>query len=276
MSAPWEGQLSPVSSRSHATSGWVDRIWKCTSGWLPGLIFPIHCACCQQPCRGSTERGLICRDCEGQLIPAGHTACSRCGRFVRIVSKQSLINRTTANCPACKHHRLWFDDTMALGPYQGQLRDVVLRSKRAHEEVLSLALGALLARQLQEQSNPTIFDYITCVPTPWKRRLQRGCATPELLLTGITSQLQIPAAPGMVRNVRTTQKQGTLNTSERHRNVSQAFRIKNPARVRGKHILVVDDVMTSGATLNEVARMLRRAGAQRISNVVVARGQCSH
>ena len=65
-----------------------------------------------------------------------------------------------------------------------------------------------------------------------------------------------------------------LSSSQRQRNVSGAFQITVPDRVRGQHLLVVDDVMTSGATLNEIARILRRAGARRISNVVLARGYC--
>jgi predicted amidophosphoribosyltransferase len=65
-----------------------------------------------------------------------------------------------------------------------------------------------------------------------------------------------------------------LSSAQRQRNVSKAFRITVPHRVHDQHLLVVDDVMTSGATLNEIARLLRRAGARRISNVVLARGYC--
>mgnify|MGYP001170565190 CR=1 FL=1 len=142
----------------------------------------------------------------------------------------------------------------------------------AAEETLTLALGALLGRQLHQLPEMRSIDLVINTPTHWKRRLQRGISSTELLLTGILSQLNLPHASGLLRCTRSTGKQGMLSASQRQRNVSKAFRITVPHRIRDQHLLVVDDVMTSGATLNEIARILHRAGARRISNVVLARG----
>ena len=256
----------------------ADPIWAYSWRAAKALIFPLHCACCQQACRGSSARVILCTDCEKSLLADQPAACPRCGFFFHRgksnLFRPGLGYLPVTNCPGCANRKLWFDDTFALGPYQGPLREVVLRSKRAAEETLTLALGALMGRQLHQLPEMRSIDLVVNTPTHWKRRLQRGISSTELLLTGIISQLNLPRASGLLRCTRSTGKQGMLSSSQRQRNVSKAFRITVPHRIRDQHLLVVDDVMTSGATLNEIARILHRAGARRISNVVLARGYC--
>ena len=256
----------------------TDITWACPWKAAKALIFPLHCACCQQACRESSTRVVLCTDCEKSLLAEQAAACRRCGFFFP-VSKLSQFqldqgDLPVTNCPGCANRKLWFDDTFALGPYRGSLREAVLRSKRAAEETLTLSLGALLGRRLHKLPELRSVDMVINTPMHWKRRLHRGISTTELLLSGILSQLNLRSASGLLRCTRSTGKQGMLSSSQRQRNVSRAFRITVPHRVRDQHLLVVDDVMTSGATLNEIARILHRAGARRISNVVLARGYC--
>ena len=271
---PQHGQLS----RRKILKRRADTIWAYPWKAAKALIFPLHCACCQQACGESSARVILCTDCENSLLAEQPAACPRCGFFFPAAKPgQFQPDRgylPVTNCPACANRKLWFDDTFALGPYQGPLREVVLRSKRAAEETLTLALGALLGRQLHQLPEMRSVDLVINTPMHWKRRLQRGISTTEFLLAGILSQLNLPPASGLLRCTRSTGKQGMLSPAQRQRNVSKAFRITVPHRVHDQHLLVVDDVMTSGATLNEIARILRRAGARRISNVVLARGYC--
>jgi ComF family protein len=256
----------------------ADTIWAYPWKAVKALIFPLHCACCQQACQESSSRVILCTDCEESLIAEQPAACRRCGFFFPVVKSSRFRldqgDLRLTNCPGCANRKLWFDDTFALGPYRGPLREVVLRSKRAAEETLTLSLGALLGQRLHELPELRSVDLVINAPMHWRRRLHRGISTTEILLVGILSQLNLRPATGLLRCTRSTGKQGMLSSSQRQRNVSGAFQITVPDRVRDQHLLVVDDVMTSGATLNEIARILRRAGARRISNVVLARGYC--
>lgn len=164
---------------------------------------------------------------------------------------------------------------MALGPYQDHLQEAVIRSKRAGQAAFTLALGALMGRRLGPLLKTRQIDLITCTPTHWRRRLQRGVHSTQLLMAGILSQVNFPVAGRMLCCTRLTDKQGTLSRAQRHSNVTNAFRVAGRPPVRGLHVLVVDDVMTSGATLNELARILHRAGTRKVTNIVLARGHCS-
>ena len=245
------------------------------------LVFPLHCADCRQPCSGPDNQLVLCGPCQHSLLRHRTGHCPRCGLFSKLgtlpANCQQLVvpSDFPANCPGCSRHKFWFDATLAVGPYQDELREAVLRSKRPHEVAFTLALGVFMGQQLGPLFDDQEIDLITTTPTHWRRRLQRGPASTELLLAGLASQLDIPVTTGLLRCQRFTKKQGTLSSAERHRNVSNAFRVMSSPPVGNKHLLIVDDVMTSGATLNELARILRRAGVRRISNVVLARGHCS-
>jgi len=249
----------------------LSRGWKAAKA----LVFPVHCASCRQPCHGAADGLLICATCEISLLRHRTSSCPRCGLFFQAASRREKSSLLPANCPGCNQRKLWFDVTLALGPYRGDLREAVLRSKRSTEEALTLSLGALIGRRLGPLLETQGIDLIANTPTHWKRRWQRGVQSTELLLTGIVSQVKLPVASRLLCSQRFTKKQGTLSSTERFRNVSNAFRVRNRRQVQGKHVLVVDDVMTSGATLNELARILHQAGARKVSNVVLARGQCS-
>lgn len=244
-------------------------------GWeaAKALVFPVYCPGCHQPCHSSADRFLLCSPCRVSLLRHRAAGCSRCGLFFNSGARSKNPMAGPANCPSCRQRKLWFAATVALGPYRGELREAVLRSKRASEESFTLALGALIGQQLGPSLATQEIDLVTNMPTHWKRRWQRGVQSTELLLRGLVSQVELPVASQVLRCRRYTRKQGTLSPAERFRNVSNAFRVRKPQQVRGKHVLVVDDVMTSGATVNEVARVLQQAGARKVTNVVLARGQ---
>ena len=244
-------------------------------GWqaAKALVFPVYCAGCREPCQGSMEPFQLCAHCKASLLSQQAPSCPRCGLFFSAGFRPEKSLFKTANCPSCRQRKLWFAATLALGPYRGELREAVLRSKRSTEESFTLALGALIGKQLGPLLETHQIELVTNTPTHWRRRWQRGVQSTELLLRGIVSQVKLPVAPRILRCRRYTSKQGTLSPSERFRNVSNAFAVRKPRQVRGKHVLVVDDVMTSGATLNELARLLHEAGAGKVTNVVLARGQ---
>jgi len=115
-------------------------------------------------------------------------------------------------------------------------------------------------------------DVVLAMPTHWMRRWHRGGNSAETLAAVVASQLRLPLAQRVLRLRRPTEKQGMLSPQERFRNVQHAYAIVRSQPIQGASILLVDDVLTTGATASEVARLLRRAGARSVHVAVVARG----
>ncbi|MFV1966836.1 MAG: phosphoribosyltransferase family protein [Pirellulaceae bacterium] len=234
---------------------------------LLDLLFPPQCSLCSIPLEPGTQQPCICRVCQNVLSDRRHPNCPRCARPL---PDARLANSSV--CPTCKVRTFRFSRALALGVYCGALREAVLRIKRLGNEPLTLALGSLLAETLSKAEFGASPDLLVPVPAHWSRRLQRGCNAPDLLAEAAAGHLHIPVAPDLVVCRRKTRKQGILLPSERLRNVRGAFAVSAGYVLDGAHVLVVDDVMTTGATANEIAKILLRAGASEVSFAVVARG----
>lgn len=124
----------------------------------------------------------------------------------------------------------------------------------------------------QPPGNPARPDLVVPVPMHWSRRIVRGTNPAEVLAEMVAQKLQIPVALDLLQNRRKTRKQGTLLPDQRRRNVREAFSVSAGYDIKDTCILLIDDVMTTGATGDELSRMLRRAGARRVSVAVLARG----
>jgi predicted amidophosphoribosyltransferase len=156
--------------------------------------------------------------------------------------------------------------------YRDELRDAVIRMKQRAHEALTLSMGVLAARVLKKPIVRLEPDVIASVPTHWLKRLIRGTNGPDLLVEGMGSALPFPTATDLLTCRRRTQKQGTLMPSERRANVRNAFAVNSGYDIRDARVLLVDDILTTGATASEAARTLRRAGAAVVTVAVVARG----
>jgi ComF family protein len=151
------------------------------------------------------------------------------------------------------------------------LREAVLQMKQATGESLTLAMGYLLGELLlRNLAQPP--DQIVAVPTHWTRRLGRNVNCAEILLESVTARIGQRSSPRLLRCRRKTSKQGTLLPNERLANVRGAYRVSTGYVITGTKVLLIDDVMTTGATANEIGKILRRAGAASVEVAVVARG----
>jgi predicted amidophosphoribosyltransferase len=115
-------------------------------------------------------------------------------------------------------------------------------------------------------------DAIVPIPMHWTKRFQRGFQASAVIADGVQVEMRLPILLRCLRVVRRTAKQGTLETPERFRNVEGAFVVTNAKQIVNKRLLVIDDVMTSGATISQAAKMLLAAKASEIIVGVVARG----
>ena len=196
---------------------------------------------------------LLCPACIAEL-PALAESCPRC----------ALPSPAGAVCGSCLNHPPHFDATLALWRYEFPCDRLVQALKyRAR-----LALAGFFARNLASRPIPEV-DLIVPMPLHAKRLAERGFNQALEIARGLARHLRRPIEPRGVLRVKDTPPQTELPYEERARNVHGAFLCR--LDLSGASVAVLDDVMTTGATLNELARALKRAGAARVENLVIAR-----
>jgi ComF family protein len=175
------------------------------------------------------------------------------------------------DCPSCRDRRLGFREARALGSYEGFLRSAVLKCKHAAGESLAGALGQRLAEQVASRpfsSPPTL---VAPVPMHWAKRMWRGSNGVEVMAGAVARRLGLRLARGLLVCRRFLRHQATLTPAERRKNVRDAFRASRRWKLNGQMVLLIDDVMTTGATAEEAAKALLAAGAAAVCVATVAR-----
>lgn len=229
------------------------------------LLFPARCSYCGEDLDADKSDLLLCPSCRADVLNLCETLCMRCAMPVPESSN------TADDCARCRGIRFRFEHVWPLGIYRDTLRDVVVCMKRQYFEPLVFAMGILLARHLRDQIQRASPDIMVPMPIHWTRRWSRNMNVSELLVESMKRHLEIPTAKNLLVCCRKLKKQGTLGPRERIANVRGAFRVTTAYDIKNSHILLVDDVMTTGATANEAAKALRRAGAAQVDVVVAAR-----
>jgi ComF family protein len=237
-------------------SPWLRLAWESTSC----MLCPPECVWCETPTAANQH---FCEDCLA-LFVSDYYRCKRCASPLPPV----VPNASCARCQAAKWR---FSSVITLGPYRGRLREAVILMKKKPFELLRRAVGELIAQQLHTQfadSTPLLI----AVPNHWTRTILRSVCQASSLAQSVSLSTGWPLLRGVVRRSRKTAKQGMLSWTERTHNVRGAFKLKPTPRISGRHIIVVDDVLTSGATADEIAKMLLAGGAASVSVAVAARG----
>jgi ComF family protein len=234
------------------------------------LLFPPRCAYCDADLPGEHDHLLLCEKCRASLGPETWPGCPRCGALA------TGTGPPPQTCPACRGFQLEFDTVLPLGAYDGVLRQAIVKTKRLAHEPLSVALGRLLAHRRGTELAALGLDLIVPVPMHWWRRLCRGTNSPEILAQCLSRRLGVPVRRLLVR-CRNTLPQKDLDPRERFRNVRGAFRLRRSgaARLEGSHVLLVDDILTTGATCSEASRVMKQAGAKTVAVATVAKVQVS-
>jgi ComF family protein len=170
-------------------------------------------------------------------------------------------------CGLCRRGLTGFDAAFSFGEYDGELRRLIHLFKYSGVAPLARPLSRML---LSAVPRSAVFDLIVPMPLHWLRKWQRGFNQSELLARALARPLGTPAANALRRSRATTPQAG-LTRAQRRDNVNGSFRVHPRAAIAGAHVLLVDDVMTTGATLSAAAAALKRAGARRVTAVTVAR-----
>jgi ComF family protein len=245
---------------------WIDRLTALRRDAVAGLVQLLYPGCCHL-CGVLLAPGVdsFCPSCRTGLFTDPLPSCPHCAATV------GPFAATSGGCVRCRGEGFAFDAAVRLGPYEGLLHDAVLRLKQHTGEGLAELLGGLWAGRDAQKLRALGADAVVPVPLHWWRRLRRGYNQSESLARGIARHLQIPCFPAWLRRLRNTPRQTAQSPTGRRENMRDAFRARTRARLKGRTVLLVDDVMTTGATAHEAARALRAAGAARVVVAALAR-----
>ncbi|MEO1529342.1 MAG: double zinc ribbon domain-containing protein [Planctomycetota bacterium] len=236
------------------------------------LFFPSTCRLCD---RNLEIGGDFCDRCRARLRATEELMKSSCLRCGRPGSARQEAVESISECQLCRGETLAFDECIALWTYDELVRTAVIAAKYGSRVALADALGRSLGERCVERLERDPPDVITPVPTPFFRRVQRGRGGSPILAEAVMRVLRRTQAQtrlkSLMKTTRGVKKQALLAENERRANIQGAFAVPKEEPVREKHILVVDDVMTSGATANEISTTLKRCGARRVTVAVVAR-----
>jgi ComF family protein len=217
----------------------------------------------------STGQGGFCGSCWGLIRLIKPPYCPCCGE--PFLSPVALTHSPAYRCGTCRAKPPPFDHARAIGRYEGPLRQAIHLLKYRGKLRLMQPLLRLTLEHFDTHFPGTAYDAIIPVPLHRERLMQREFNQAAVLAKGIAAHLNVPARGRLLVRVRSTRPQVELSGSERRQNVRQAFAVTNVAGLEGKQVLVVDDVLTTGATLEEAARTLKVAGATRVDVFALAR-----
>lgn len=214
------------------------------------LIYPPRCIFCQQLLDHSA--GIhICAQCCGRL-PFSEN------RMIRISREDEI-----GHC----------DGALSVFEYTGMVKESLIRFKFYNKPGYYTTYARLIADRLGKLTDPGEYDMVISVPLHKHKEFIRGYNQAYLISKALSRIIKLPECSKLLRRERYTEAQSLLDRQKRNQNVRGAFSVMSPEKVRGKSVLLVDDILTTGSTLEECSRVLKQAGAVKVFAVVVATGR---
>jgi len=218
-------------------------------------VLPVECASCGRALADDPVP-FFCQPCWESIHPLSGPSCPRCGR--PFASTVALLYSPHHLCGACRLRRPAYTQAWSLYPYEPPLQDAIRLFKYHGKVALADALGSLMSAAVP---HPLEVDLLMPVPLHPSRLKEREFNQSLLLADHLNRRLRLPLSYGNLIRVRRTEPQTALTRKARLKNLRRAFVVLRPQEVAGKKILLVDDVATTGTTVNECAKALRKAGA---------------
>lgn len=228
------------------------------------LAFPSVCRRCGGLLEKPGQR-ILCPECLAALAACRAPYCPSCGRFFD-------GDGSPHPCGACLRRTPALSAVRSAARYDGAVKDVLLLFKYKGLRPLGRPLAAFLHTALETDNPPwRKADILVPVPLHRRRKRERGFNQAEVLAEALSRLTEIPVASRALRKTAPLRPQTSLRAEARRVNIRGAYRVARPDAVKGKVVVLVDDVCTTGSTLGECARVLRRAGAADVRGVTVAR-----
>lgn len=238
----------------------VSKIISSTFSGLSHLLWPDVCDNCNAATSQVNKR--LCNECWQSLLAClGGDYCERCGK------EASKYGQLESGCPNCNETEIHFDNITRAGLYESTLRDMILSFKFNDRTELGHVFSMLASPAVEACRYSNQIEMFVPVPLHWRRRFERGYNQSHIICKAIKHPAKINTDLVRVRN---TERQWNLTTAKRKRNVAGAFAVRRGHGFKDKTICLVDDITTSGATLNECAKTLKEAGAGKVITLVIA------
>ncbi len=233
--------------------------------WFLDFIFPPICPICQT-LLGEGEKGLIvCPDCQKGIRPVRSPYCPRCGLPFSSRDEEAHL------CGHCLKEKRYFEVHRTCGLYEGALKEAIHRFKYQGEFSLVRFFGDFMHPPFQILTQEHPVDVIVPVPLHIRRLRERGFNQALLLARELSKRTGVPYQERALEKIKDTPFQITLKGKERRKNVKGGFSVAQKEAIAGKSIVLVDDVYTTGATVNECSHTLLTGGAERVAVLTVAR-----
>jgi ComF family protein len=255
----------------------VVRVLRSTGDRLASVLFPADCRICGDPL-AAFIRVPVCQSCWNDLPEQFGPLCSRCGESLGV---SDFGGGKEEICRPCRVAAPAFERAVAHGLYAGTLRALLHLLKYDGLEPVAAKLGALLAAQVAAVDGLPAKMLVVPVPLYKRKRRERGFNQAELLARAVCDAMRRLrpewkgelAPPGMMLRKRDTRSQAELSAAQRRRNLRGVFSVPDRDRLRGRDVLLVDDIYTTGATARACSEALKKAGAARVWVATVARAQ---
>jgi len=225
---------------------------------LLNILFPESCPVCKEPSRDHII-APICTQCWDRISPYSGPICQICGK--------PLVSEASITCADCIVNKPMFKTARSFGLYEGVLREAINLLKYQGIKRLSKPLSKMMFALLGDNYS---VDAVVPVPLYKKRLRQRGFNQSALFAKHLANYIGVPLFLNCLIKVKDTMPQVELNAEERRKNIKNSFAVISREFIQGRNILLVDDVFTTGATVRECSKLLKKAGAQDIYVLTLA------
>ncbi len=228
-------------------------------------IFPEICVYCNTPLKYLQEKWL-CKNCYEKIKFINSLICKRCGLPLPDGGAYCY------NCKTKKSRRWWVETIRGAVEYKEPVKSIIHKFKYNNKPYLKMLLVSLMVKYISmSQDFLNDVELICCVPVSRYKKFFRGYNQAELLAEEFSKIYNIPFVNNLLIRRKNTVSQFKLSREERLANVEDAFEIKDGFEIKNKNVLIIDDVCTTGETINQCAKVLIKAKAKKVKALVVAR-----
>ena len=234
---------------------------------LCALLYPSCCVLCKIRLKTTDKTQWLCAACQETIELNRPPFCRICSRHIADVASSTVL------CHECRKTTYHFDCAWAATIYNKSMKQLIHFFKYRQKTYLRSYFSRLMTAFLHVyQIDLACFEAAVPIPLHPSRARERGYNQSQLLLEGLLSTVKIPILKNSLIRIKNTPNQALLGKKDRWTNIRGAFRIKSHLSVNNKSILIVDDLLTTGATTSEAARLLKDAGAKKVGVFTLAIG----
>jgi ComF family protein len=234
---------------------------------LKDLIYPNCCLVCKNNIPPADQRQFICFSCWDKVEKNLPPFCANCGRHL----DPEAIEKNA--CPGCSKYKtnFYFDRAFSPCAYTGAIKNLIHEFKYSGKDYLGKPLGKLMNSFIRDYQLPIQhLDFILPVPLHRSRKRQREFNQAEILSQEVAREFDKKVLTDAFIRVKPTKTQTELTLRQRHQNVEQSFLVTKPRLIKDANLLLIDDILTTGATANEAAKCLKNAGARKVLLLTLA------